>query len=98
MAEKNQERSSALADETRSRIFSKPVEYYLEHFLIHGLLEKMNIKEKIDIVSNQIHFKFCIYDMIVQFASSRIIHPCSLENTVALVFPRLYNSNSISFD
>lgn len=70
MAEKNQERSSALADETRSCTFSKPVEYYLGHFLIHGLLEKMNVKEKIDIVSNQMHFQFSIYDMIVQLASS----------------------------
>lgn len=52
VAEKNQKRSSALADETRPCTFSKPVEYYLGHFLIHGLLEKMNVKEKIDIVSN----------------------------------------------
>lgn len=49
VAEKNKERTAVFAEDTRPRAFSAPVEYNLGHFLIHTLLEELNVKEVIDI-------------------------------------------------
>lgn len=49
VAEKNKERAAVFAEDTRPRTFSAPVEYNLGHFLIHTLLEELNVKEVIDI-------------------------------------------------
>lgn len=98
VAEKNKERAAVFAEDTRPRAFSAPVEYNLGHFLIHTLLEELNVKEVIDILAAQMRFRFRIYDMIAQLIFSRIIYPCSKSKTVSSVFPHLYNSSPISED
>lgn len=98
VAEKNKERAAVFAEDTRPRAFSAPVEYNLGHFLIHTLLEELNVKEVIDILAAQMRFQFRIYDMIAQLIFSRIIYPCSKSKTVSSVFPHLYNSSPISED
>lgn len=98
VAEKNKERAAVFAENTRPRAFSAPVEYNLGHFLIHTLLEELNVKEVIDILAAQMRFQFRIYDMIAQLIFSRIIYPCSKSKTVSSVFPHLYNSSPISED
>lgn len=98
VAEKNKERAAVFAEDTRPRAFSAPVEYNLGHFLIHTLLEELNVKEVIDILAAQMRFQFRIYDMIAQLIFSRIIYPCSKSKTVSSVFPHLYNSSPISKD
>ena len=98
VAKKNKERAAAFAEDTRPRAFASPVEYNLGHFLLHTLLEELNVKEVIDILAAQMRFQFHIYDMIAQLIFSRIIYPCSKSKTVSSVFPHLYNSSPISED
>ena len=98
VAEKNKERAAAFAEDTRPRAFAAPVEYNLGQFLLHTLLEELNVKEVIDILAAQMRFQFRIYDMIAQLIFSRIIYPCSKSKTVSSVFPHLYNSSPISED
>ena len=96
--QKNRERSATLAEETRPRAFASPVEYYLGHFLLHTLLEELQVKEVIDILAAQMRFQFRVYDMIAQLIFSRVIFPCSKSKTVSAVFPHLYGSSAISED
>lgn len=98
VAKKNKERAAAFAEDIRPRAFASPVEYNLGHFLLHTLLEELNVKEVIDILAAQMRFQFHIYDMVAQLIFSRIIYPCSKSKTVSSVFPHLYNSSPISED
>ena len=98
VAKKNKERAATFAEDTRPRAFASPVEYNLGHFLLHTLLEELNVKEVIDILAAQMRFQFHIYDMVAQLIFSRIIYPCSKSKTVSSVFPHLYNSSPISED
>ena len=95
---KNEERTAALAEETRPRAFASPVEYNLGHFLLHTLMEELNVKEVIDILASQMWFQFKVYDMVAQLIFARVIFPCSKAKTVSSVFPHLYNSFPISED
>ena len=96
--QKNLERAAAFAEETRPRAFSAPVEYHLGHFLLHTLLEELNVKEVIDILAAQMRFQFNVYDMMAQLIFARVIYPCSKSKTVSSVFPHLYHSVPISED
>ena len=98
VAKKNEERAAALAEETRPRAFAAPVEYSLGHFLLHTLLEELNVREVIDILAAQMRFQFSVYDMVAQLIFSRVIYPCSKSKTVSSVFPHLYGSSPISED
>ena len=98
VAKKNEERAAAFAEETRPRAFAAPVEFSLGHFLLHTLLEELNVKEVIDILAAQMRFQFSVYDMIAQLIFARVIYPCSKSKTVSTVFPHLYNSSPISED
>ena len=98
VAKKNEERAAALAEETRPRAFTAPVEYNLGHFLLHTLLEELNVQEVIDILAAQMRFQFSVYHMIAQLIFARVIYPCSKSKTVSTVFPHLYNSFPISED
>ena len=98
VARKNEERAASLAEKTRPRAFAAPVEYNLGHFLLHTLLEEMNVREVIDILAAQMRFQFSVFDMISQLIFSRVIYPCSKSKTVSAVFPHLYNSSPISED
>ena len=95
---KNQERSQALAEQTRPRAFSSPVEIHIGHFLLHSLLTELNVKETIDLLASQMRFQFSVYDMLAQLIYARVICPCSKSKTVSSVFPHLYHSVPISED
>ena len=98
LPKKNADRAAALAEKTRPRAFTAPVEYNLGHFLLHTLLEELNVRNVIDILAAQMRFQFSVYDMIAQLIFSRVICPCSKAKTVSAVFPHLYNSSPISED
>lgn len=98
VAKKNQERAAALSEETRPRAFAAPMEYNLGHFLLHTLLEELNVREVIDILAAQMRFQFRVYDLMAQLIFSRVIYPCSKSKTVSTVFPHLYNCSPISED
>lgn len=98
VAKKNEERAAAIAEDTRPRAFAAPVEYNLGHFLLHTLLEELDVRKVIDILAAQMRFQFSIYNMISQLIFARVIYPCSKAKTVSKVFPHLYNSSPISED
>ncbi len=98
VSKKNEERAAAFAEKTRPRAFAAPVEFSLGHFLLHTLLEELNVKDVIDILAAQMRFQFSVYDMIAQLIFARVIFPCSKSRTVSTVFPHLYNSSPISED
>ena len=98
VAKKNEERAASFAEETRPRAFTAPVEYNLGHFLLHTLLEELNVREVIDILSAQMRFHFNVYDMMAQLIFARVIYPCSKSKTVSSVFPHLYRNVPISED
>lgn len=96
--QKNKENAVFLAEQTRPRAFASPAEKTVGHFLIHSLLNELQVKETIDTLASQMRFQFSVYDMIAQLIYARIIYPCSKSKTVSSVFPHLYNSVSISED
>ena len=96
--QKNEERAAAFSEKTRPRAFSSTVEYYLGHFLLHTLLEELDVKETIEILASQMRFQFRVYDMMAQLIFARVIEPCSKSRTVSSVFPHLYNSYAVSED
>ena len=96
--QKNVERASAFAQETRPRAFVSPVEFNIGYFLLNTLLEELDVKGTIDILASQMRFRFNVYDMMAQLIFSRVIYPCSKAKTVSTVFPHLYNCSPISED
>ena len=72
--QKNKERSAFLAEESRPRAFRTPVEKNIGYFLVHSLLEKLNVRETIDILAAQMRFQFILYDMISQLIYARILN------------------------
>lgn len=78
---KNEERAASIAEETRPRAFTSPVEYNLGHFLLHSLLKELDVQKIIDILASQMRFQFSVYDMIAQLIFARIIYPCSKSKT-----------------
>lgn len=95
---KNEEREALLAEKTRPRAFSAPVEKNIGYFLLHSLLEELNVKDTIEILASQMRFQFSLYDMIAQLIYARVLNPCSKSKTAAAVFPYLYGGVSISED
>ena len=94
----NEERAALFADETRPRAFVSPMERYAGHFLLHSLMDELDVKETIDILASRRNFQFSIYQMLAQLVYARVICPCSKSRTVSSVFPHLYDSTRISED
>ena len=95
---KNSERAALLAEETRPRAFQGSPEQSAGHFLLHTLLEELQVQEVIDILSSVTQFQFSVYDLISQLIYGRILYPCSKSRTVSRVFPHMYGSVPISED
>lgn len=97
--QKEIERKRLFDDSRRPRISDETYEKYLGHFLIHSLMEMLDLKEIIDILASVHTYRFSLYEMIEALISSRIISPCSKSKTVSNVFPLLYgNYGSMSED
>ena len=64
LRQKNEERTAAFAEETRPGAFIAPVEYIPGHFLLHTLLEELNVKEVIDSLSAQNPRQFLLYSLM----------------------------------
>ena len=94
----NEERAALFADETRPRAFASPMERYAGHFLLHSLMDELDVKETIDILASRRNFQFSINQMLAQLVYARVICPCSKYRTVSSVFPHLYDSTRISED
>lgn len=96
--QKEAERRESIKSSTRPKIFDQSVEKNAGHFLIHTLLEELDVKEVIDILSSVKQFRFSVYDMMERLICARIIDPCSKSRTASAVFPLLFNEDDISED
>lgn len=98
VAEEEKKRLAALNDSTRPRAFDEIVEKNAGYFILKALIDELDVKEVIDILSSVQQYQFSVYDMMMQLIYSRAIHPCSKSKTVSSVFPLLFDYTSISED
>ena len=96
--QENDRRSALFEEETRPRAFAEVQEIYAGHMLFSSLLDKLDVRETIEILSSPRQFQFDMYDLISQLIYSRIINPTSKARTAACVFPHLYRGVSLSAD
>jgi len=96
--EREEQRKAEVNDETRPRAFSEVIEKNIGHFLLSSLMDELELKEVIDILSSTRQFQFSVYDMIKQLIFSRVICPCSKSKTISSVFPLLYGAKEMSED
>jgi len=96
--QKEQERKTLTHNATRPRAFDACVEKNVGYFLLHSLMEELEVQETIDILASVCQFQFSIYDMITQLIYSRVINPCSKSKTVSDVFPILFRNTPMSED
>ena len=98
VAEEEKKRLCALNDSTRPRAFDEITEKNAGYFLLKALMDELDVREVIDILSSVQQYQFSVYDMMLQLIYSRAIHPCSKSKTVSSVFPLLFDYASISED
>lgn len=96
--QKELERQKMFNADTRPRAFKKFIEKNVGYFLVHSLIDELEVKEVIDILASVCKFRFSVYDLLTQLICSRIICPCSKSKTVSDVFPLLYRNSPISED
>ena len=59
------------------------------HFLVNAVLNKLGVKDFIDILSLTTNYQFSLYDVFCALLFSRIIKPCSKYQTFNEVIPYL---------
>lgn len=96
--QENDKRSAFFAEQTRPRAFTEIQEIYAGHMMFCALLDKLEVRETIEILSSSRQFQFNLYDLISQLIYARIINPSSKARTSACVFPHLYKGVSLSAD
>ena len=96
--EEELKRRKALEEETKPRAFDEPVEKNVGYFLLSSLIDTLEVKEVIDLLSSVQRFQFSVYNMLTQLIYARVIEPSSKSKTVSSVFPLLYNHESMSED
>ena len=96
--QKEVERQKLLNDDTRPRAFGERIEKNIGYFLIHSLINELEVKEVIDILASVCKFRFSVFDLLTQLICSRIVAPCSKSKTASDVFPLLYRNSPISED
>lgn len=98
VAEEEKKRLASLNDSTRPRVFDEITEKNAGYFLLKALMDELDVKEVIDVLSSVQQYQFSVFDMMMQLIYSRAIHPCSKSKTVSSVFPLLFDYTSISED
>jgi len=96
--QENARRAEFLADETRPRAFAEVQEMNIGYMLFDSLLNKLDVKETIDILCSTRRFQFSLYSLLAQLIYARVLYPCSKARTASSVFPRLYHGVLISED
>ena len=82
-----------------SKISDKAPVKFAGHLLINAVINKLKIKEIVDINSMTTNFKFDLYDLLCSLIFSRIIKPCSKYKTFNDVIPYLNDKySSFSYD
>ena len=98
VAVEEKKRLSDLSDATRPRAFDEITEKNAGYFILKALIDELDVREVIDILSSVQQYQFSVYDMMMQLIYSRAIQPCSKSKTVSSVFPLLFDYSSISED
>jgi len=98
VAVEEKKRLSDLNDATRPRAFDEITEKNAGYFILKALIDELDVREVIDILSSVQQYQFSVYDMMMQLIYSRAIQPCSKSKTVSSVFPLLFDYSSISED
>ena len=96
--QENARRAEFLAEETRPRAFAEVQEMNIGYMLLDSLLDRLDVKETIDILSSTRRFQFSLYSLLAQLIYARVLYPCSKSKTACSVFPRLYKGVPISED
>ena len=96
--QENARRAELLADETRPRTFAEVQEMNIGYMLFDSLLNKLDVKETIDILCSTRRFQFSLYSLLAQLIYARVLYPCSKARTASSVFPRLFQGVLISED
>lgn len=94
----NARRAELLAEETRPRAFAEVQEMNIGYMLLDALLDRLDVKQTIGILSSTRRFRFSLYSLMSQLIYARVLYPCSKSRTAGSVFPRLYNGVPISED
>ena len=71
---------------------------YAGHFLINGILKKLNVKPIFELYGSTLNYRFKLYDVLSSLIFSRIIKPCSKYKTFIEVIPYLDEKYSFSYD
>ena len=98
VAGEEKKRLSDLNDATRPRAFDEITEKNAGYFILKALIDELDVREVIDILSSVQQYQFSVYDMMMQLIYSRAIQPCSKSKTISSVFPLLFDYSSISED
>ena len=96
--EEELKRRKAQEEETKPRAFEESVEKNVGYFLLASLIDTLDVKEVVDILSSVQRYQFSVYDMLTQLIYARVIEPSSKTKTVSSVFPLLYNYEPMSDD
>ena len=96
--EEELERRKAQEEETKPRAFEESVEKNVGYFLLASLIDTLDVKEVVDILSSVQRYQFSVYNMLTQLIYARVIEPSSKTKTVSSVFPLLYNYEPMSDD
>ena len=96
VAMEEKKRLDDLNDSTRPRAFEEIIEKNAGYFLLRSLIEELDIKEVVDILSSVKQYQFSVYDMLTQLIYARVIEPCSKSKTVSSIFPLLFDCAPIS--
>lgn len=70
---------------------------YLGYFPIKAILEKLNVKQDIDLFKLTTNYQFDLYEILSSLVYARIVHPCSKYKTYLEVIPNLFEEYNFSY-
>lgn len=71
---------------------------YVGHFPLVSIMNKLKIKDTVDLFKYTTDYSFDLYDMLSALIYARSVNPCSKYKTVNEVVPLLYGSYNFSYD
>ena len=80
------------------KITNTPPFYYLGYFPLKIILDKLKVKNVIDLFSLTNNFEYNLYDLMASLIFARSINPCSKHRTFHEVIPNLFHSYNYSYD
>ena len=82
----------------QKKISDKSISLYLGYFPLKSIMEKLDVKKTIDILSRYSGFEFDLYELTTSLVYARCVCPCSKYKTFHDVLPSLYENCNFSYD